>query len=69
MNSYAEGHVKKNKRYPSTQRTDCSLRAVKTSGNTESRAGRKEYSWDAKDGDDEGCNQEATSGRSEQTLV
>ena len=66
--NYTEGHVKENTS-PSTQRTDFSLRAVKTYNNTESHAGRKENSWEAADGNVEGCNQEGTSTRNGQTPV
>ena len=39
-NNYTEGRARKNTS-PSTQRTDCGLRAVKTYGNTKSRVGPK----------------------------
>ena len=38
-------------------------RVVKTYGNAESYAGHNEDSWEATDGDTEGCNQEGTSAR------
>ena len=68
MNDYTEGYVRQNKS-PNTQQTDYGLRAVKTNGNAKSRAGHKEDSWDATDGDAEGCNQEETLARSGQTPV
>ena len=68
MNGYTEGRVRQNKS-PKTQQTDCSLRAMKTDDNTEIRTGHKEDSWDTTNDDTEGCNQEETSARSEQTLV
>ena len=52
-----------------TQQTESSLRVVKTYDNTKSRAGHKEYSWEATDGDAKGCNQEGTSASSRQTPV
>ena len=67
-NSYIEGHVRQNISL-STQRTDSGLRVVKTYGNAESRAGYKEDSWEATNGDAEGCNQEGTSARSGHTSV
>ena len=54
---------------PSTQRIDCGLRVVKTDDNAESRAGGKEDSWDATDGDAEGCNQKETSACNRQTPI
>ena len=69
MNDYTEGRVRKNKISPSTQRTNCGLRAVKIDGNAESRARHKEDSWDVIDGDVEDCNQEGTSACSKYTLV
>ena len=62
-NGYTEGRARQNTS-PSTQWTDCGLRAVKTYDNAESRAGRKEDSWEATDGSTEGCNQEGISARS-----
>ena len=55
MNSYTEGRVRQNIS-PSTQRIDFGLRAVKTYDNAESSVGCKEDSWEAMDGDAEGCN-------------
>ena len=66
MNGYTEGRVKQNIS-PSTQRTYFDLRVVKTYDNAESRAGRKEDSWEATNGDAKGCNQEGTSAHSRQT--
>ena len=54
---------------PNTQWTDFGLRVVKTYNNAESRAWHKEYSWEAKDGDAKGCNQEGTLVHNEQILV
>ena len=68
MNGYNEGHARKNIS-PSTQRIDYGLRALKTYGNTKSRAGCKEDSWEATDSSIEGYNQEGTSACSGQTLV
>ena len=68
MNSYTEGHVRQNISL-SAQQTNFGLRAMKTYGNTESRAGRKEESWEATNDDAEGCNQEGTLARSEKTHV
>ena len=68
MNSYTEGFVRQNKG-PNTQQIDSSLKVVKTDGNTESRVGRKENSWDATDDNTKGCNQEETSAHSGQTQV
>ena len=56
MNDYTEGRAKQNTS-PSTQRTDCSLKAMKTYDNAESRAGHKEDYWEATDGNTEGCTQ------------
>ena len=39
-----------------TQRIDFGLRAMNTYGNTESCARHKENSWEATDGNTEGCN-------------
>ena len=67
-NDYTEGRVKQNTS-TSTQRSDFDLRAVKTYSSTESRARCKEDSWEATDGNAEGCNQEGTSAHSGQTSV
>ena len=68
MNGYTKGCIRKNTS-SSTQRIDFSLRAVKIYGNAESRAERKEHSWEATNGNAKGCNQEGTSARSGQTLI
>ena len=67
-NDYTEGRVRQNKS-PRTQRTDCYLRAVKRNDNVESHDRSKEDSWDAMDGDAEGCNREKTSAHSGHTLI
>ena len=58
-NSYTKDCVKQNTS-PSTQRTNCGLRAVKTYGNVESRARCKEDYREAMNSSTEGCNQEGT---------
>ena len=67
-NGYTKGRATQNMS-PSTQREDSSLRAVKTYDNAESRAGRKEDSWEVTNSDANGCNQEATLAYSRQTSV
>ena len=52
---YTEGRTRQNIS-PSTQRTDCSLSAMKTYGNIESHVGCKGDSWEATDGSTKGCN-------------
>ena len=54
-NGYAEGRVRQNTSV-SIQWIDCDLKAMKTYDNAESCAGHKEDSWEAMDGDAEGCN-------------
>ena len=58
-NGYTEGRVRQNISL-NTQQTNFGLRAVKRYENTESRPGCKEDSWEATDGDAEGCNQKGT---------
>ena len=65
-NGYTKGRVRQNIS-PSTQQIDFGLRAMKRYKNTESRPGCKEHSWEATDGDAEGCNQEGTSAYNGQT--
>ena len=52
-NGYTEGRARKNTS-PSTQQTDCGLRAVKIYDNAESRVGRKDDSWEATNGSTKG---------------
>ena len=54
-NGYTESRARKNT--SPSQLTYYNLRAMKTYGNTESHAGRKEDSWEAMDGSIEGWNQ------------
>ena len=67
-NGYTKGHARQNTS-PTTQWTDCGLRAVKTYDNAESCGRRKEDSWEATNGSTEGCNQEGTLARNGQTPV
>ena len=55
-NGYTEICVTSRKISPRTQWIDCGLRAMKTDGNAESCARRKEDSWYAMGDDVEGCN-------------
>ena len=52
---YTEGCGRQNIS-PSTQQTNCGLKAVKAYDNVESHAGSKEDSWEATNGSIEGCN-------------
>ena len=55
MNDYTEGHARQNTS-PSTEQTNYDLKIVKTYDNVESRAGRKEDSWEATKDNTEGYN-------------
>ena len=67
-NGYTEGRARENTS-PSTQQKNSDIRAVKTYGNVESRAGHKEDSWVATDSNAKGCNQEGTLAHNRQTPV